>query len=132
VDEKSSYPVETEDERHRRVRRVRRRELRTNPHRRPQRDDDDPDPDAEKHRVRIEPLWTKKDVARRLNYNNWTVDRLRKIDPTFPTPIWLGPVTPRWRPADVELWIETRRRGGVAQFSQQQKIVRRRREVTDE
>jgi predicted DNA-binding transcriptional regulator AlpA len=78
-------------------------------------------------RVDVVPLLTKQNVARRLNTTPWTIDRYRKIDATFPQPIWLGPVSPRWEPASIELWLQTRRRGGVARLSPQHRVRRRQR-----
>lgn len=57
---------------------------------------------------------SKKELAALLSVNSWTLDRWRKSDPEFPRAVWLSPTTPRWRKADVERWLATRKTGGVA------------------
>jgi predicted DNA-binding transcriptional regulator AlpA len=37
-----------------------------------------------------------------------TLDRMRKADKSFPRPVWLGPVTPRWRRSEIESWLSKR------------------------
>jgi predicted DNA-binding transcriptional regulator AlpA len=56
----------------------------------------------------------KRELARRLSVNPWTVDRLRKSDPSFPQPIWLTPTTPVWLAAEVDAWLGSRPRDGIA------------------
>jgi predicted DNA-binding transcriptional regulator AlpA len=56
----------------------------------------------------------KRELARLLGVNPWTLDRWRRTDPGFPAPLWLNGTTPRWRRVDIESWLATRQRGGVA------------------
>jgi predicted DNA-binding transcriptional regulator AlpA len=83
-----------------------------------------PDPTARLHE-RVPPtaergdsdpleLIGKRQLARLLGVNPWTIDRWRKADVEFPAPIWLSNSTPRWRRADVERWLAAKRRGGIA------------------
>jgi len=64
-------------------------------------------------------LISKREFAALLNVNTWSVDRWRKTDPDFPSPIWISKSTPRWRRVDVETWLATRQRGGVSPEWQQ-------------
>jgi predicted DNA-binding transcriptional regulator AlpA len=57
-------------------------------------------------------LLTKRDLAALLNVNVWSIDRWRKTDPNFPSPVWISGTTPRWRRIEIENWIATRPRGG--------------------
>ena len=57
----------------------------------------------------MEQLLTVNEIAKRLNVGRATVYTLKKRFPDFPQPIQLGPQSPRWRPADMEVWIETHR-----------------------
>jgi predicted DNA-binding transcriptional regulator AlpA len=59
-------------------------------------------------------LLDKRALMRKLRLSQPSIDRLRKTDPDFPKPIWIAPKSARWRPAEVEAWVETRKRGGVA------------------
>jgi predicted DNA-binding transcriptional regulator AlpA len=67
-------------------------------------------------RHRFDPLemMSKKDIADRLKLDTWTVDHLRKTDPTFPPPIWLTDKSARWRSIDVLNWQAARPRGGLS------------------
>lgn len=57
-------------------------------------------------------LISKRELAKLLAINSFTLDRWRKTNPDFPAPIWLTGTSPRWRRRDVELFIATRQRGG--------------------
>ena len=46
------------------------------------------------------------EVADRLGVTRGTVYKILNTDPTFPRPIYVTPKSPRWRPADVDTWIE--------------------------
>ena len=46
------------------------------------------------------------EVAARLGVTRGTVYKILNTDPTFPRPIHVTPKSPRWRPADVDAWIE--------------------------
>ena len=54
----------------------------------------------------MDQLLTKKDVAQRLGIHVNTLDRIRNSDDTFPAPLRFGPRTQRWRPADVQRWVD--------------------------
>ena len=56
----------------------------------------------------------KRELARRLSLNPWTLDRWRKSDSSFPQPIWLSATTPVWLVAEVDAWLGSRPRGGIA------------------
>jgi predicted DNA-binding transcriptional regulator AlpA len=64
--------------------------------------------------VASDALLTKQLLALRLAVNPATVDRWRRDDPTFPPPVWLSGITPRWRPADIDQWLSQKPKGGVA------------------
>jgi|SRR5580700_5050464 predicted DNA-binding transcriptional regulator AlpA len=59
-------------------------------------------------------MYSKKQIARLLGVNPFSIDRWRKSDPEFPKPLWVSPSTPRWRRADIERWISSRQQGGIA------------------
>ena len=46
------------------------------------------------------------EVAARLGVTRGTVYKILKTDPSFPKPIHVTPSSPRWRPADLDTWIE--------------------------
>ena len=46
------------------------------------------------------------EVAARLGVTRGTVYKILRADPTFPRPIHITPKSPRWRPADVDAWVE--------------------------
>ena len=48
-------------------------------------------------------------VAQRLGMARSTVYKLMSTDPTFPAPIRMLPRSPRWRAADIDAWVESRR-----------------------
>ena len=54
----------------------------------------------------------KTDVAALLKADPWTLDRWRRLDPTFPAPIWLSNTTPVWRRRDIEAWLQAARVAG--------------------
>lgn len=56
----------------------------------------------------------KKELAQLLSVNPWTIDRWRKRDRSFPSPVWISDTTPRWYQRDIEQWLASRARGGVA------------------
>lgn len=67
-------------------------------------------------RHRFDPLehMSQKEIAARLKVNTWTVNSIRKSDPTFPKPIWISDKTPRWSSADILNWMSSRPRGGLS------------------
>jgi predicted DNA-binding transcriptional regulator AlpA len=78
-------------------------------------------------------LLSKKQLAALLAIDVWTVDRWRKSDPTFPQPIWVTNTTPRWRRADVEAWLSTRKKGGRSPaWDEQSNKPQRSRRATEE
>src|SRR5262245_23185346 len=79
-------------------------------------------PETTGRRLSADPLalLSKKQLAELLSIDPWTVDRWRKSDPTFPPPVWLSNTTPRWRRADIERWLATRKKGGRAPSWDQQ------------
>jgi predicted DNA-binding transcriptional regulator AlpA len=74
-------------------------------------------------------LIRKRELARRLGVSPWTVDRWRRNDPDFPQPLWVSACMPAWRIVEVEQWLTSRQRGGVAPAWEQasRPISRRRR-----
>lgn len=72
-------------------------------------------------------LLTKQAVADILAVRAWSIDNLRRTDPTFPAPAWITDGRPRWLPDEVHAWIKTRKRGGVAPAWRRQHQRRRRR-----
>jgi predicted DNA-binding transcriptional regulator AlpA len=70
----------------------------------------------EELRHRYDPLemMSKKDIATRLKVDTWTVDQIRKNDPTFPQPVWLTDKSARWRSIDILNWQSARPRGGLS------------------
>src|SRR5262245_9247202 len=58
-------------------------------------------------------MLSKRQLAELLAVDPWTIDRWRN-NPDFPAPIWISASTPRWRRKDIEAWIASRHRGGVA------------------
>jgi len=56
----------------------------------------------------------KRELAQRLSVNPWTLDRWRRSNPTFPQPIWLSATTPVWFVAEIDAWLGSRPRGGLA------------------
>jgi predicted DNA-binding transcriptional regulator AlpA len=72
----------------------------------------EPPPDIEA----VDPLAliAKRDLARLLAVNTWTLDRWRKSDPSFPEPLWLTDSTPRWRRVDVAKFLASRPQGGTS------------------
>ena len=48
-------------------------------------------------------LIEKRELCGRLKLSEWTLAKMVKAG-TFPPPIWLGAVTPRWRLSEVEAW----------------------------
>lgn len=64
---------------------------------------------------KIEPLWTVKQLADRLNKSHQTIRnalhraRVTGVQPQdLPPVIYTGPRSPRWRPEDVERWLNER------------------------
>ena len=55
------------------------------------------------------PLMTAADVAAYLRMTRQGLWKLRRRDPSFPTPATLSPTSPRWRLADVDGWLESTR-----------------------
>ena len=51
------------------------------------------------------------EVADRLNVTRGTLYKILKADRTFPRPIHVTPKNPRWRPADVDEWIDRKAAG---------------------
>jgi predicted DNA-binding transcriptional regulator AlpA len=78
---------------------------------------------------RLDPLnlIAKRDLAKLLNINPWTVDRWRRKQRDFPQPLWVSPTTPRWRRVDVETWLASRQHGGRAPEWQKSKPRRKQR-----
>ena len=64
-------------------------------------------------------LLTKRQLAKLLAVDPWTIDRWRKGDPDFPEPIWLSGTTPRWKRVAIHHWLATRQRGGTSPDWQQ-------------
>src|SRR4051794_27847653 len=56
----------------------------------------------------------KRELAALLSVNSWTVDRWRKTQRDFPKPIWISDSTPRWNLLEIEEWLASKQRGGVA------------------
>jgi predicted DNA-binding transcriptional regulator AlpA len=56
----------------------------------------------------------KKELASLLCVNPWTIDRWRKKRKDFPPPIWISDCTPRWYLQEIEQWLASQRRGGIA------------------
>lgn len=59
------------------------------------------------------PLLSRTDLAHRFAVTTRCVDRWRQLHADFPKPVKIGR-TPRWRPEDVEAWLESRREGGAS------------------
>ena len=66
-------------------------------------------------------LLSKREVAQLCGVNPWTIGRWLKkamlkgeVEPeaSFPTPIWLSPITPRWSRAAIAAWMQSRPSGG--------------------
>ena len=53
------------------------------------------------------PFLSPPEVCARLGFSRMTLHRMRKAG-DFPNPIMLRPKMPRWRPADIDHWIESR------------------------
>jgi predicted DNA-binding transcriptional regulator AlpA len=66
----------------------------------------------------------KRELARALRINPWTLDRWRRCNPAFPQPIWISAVTPRWRRNEIEEWLASRQRGGTAPDWRNRQVVR--------
>ena len=79
--------------------------------RRPPTGDDDPVASSPSHPLE---LVRKRQLARLLQVSPWTIDRWRRTDPAFPQPIWVSASMPAWRIVEVEQWLTSRQRGGVA------------------
>jgi hypothetical protein len=60
-------------------------------------------------------LLSKKDLAQLLGITPWSLNQWRR-DPKIGLPacIWLSSTTPRWRRSDIETWLASRQRGGLA------------------
>lgn len=54
-------------------------------------------------------LLTARDVCEELAISRATLYRLRRRDPTFPDPFYLGPRLVRWRKPDLDRWVDSRR-----------------------
>ncbi len=68
---------------------------------------------TEQGNQQTDPLLSLAAIARLLNVNRQTLWRWRKnpaLD--FPQPYQLAPNTPRWRSADLERWLASRRTRG--------------------
>jgi predicted DNA-binding transcriptional regulator AlpA len=65
-------------------------------------------------RHRYDPLeyMSQKDIAARVKIDPWTINHIRKTDPSFPQPVWLTDKSPRWRSVDILNWMSSRPRGG--------------------
>jgi predicted DNA-binding transcriptional regulator AlpA len=59
-------------------------------------------------------MMSKKQLARLLSVNPWTIDRWRKSDASFPSPVWVTDTTPRWYCRDIERWLASKHQGGIA------------------
>jgi predicted DNA-binding transcriptional regulator AlpA len=59
-------------------------------------------------------LLDKRDLMRILKISQPTLDRWRRLDPTFPACRWLGPATPRWDRREVDKWVASRPAGGLS------------------
>lgn len=71
-------------------------------------------------------LMSKRDIAALFRVHTWTVDEWRRKSCGFPDPIWLSNTTARWRRADIEAWLVSRRRGGVSPDWDKRPTMRRR------
>ena len=56
----------------------------------------------------MDDLLSAADVAAKLSLHKATVHKIRKSDPTFPAPIYISPMMPRWRASDLEKWIASK------------------------
>ena len=54
-------------------------------------------------------LLTPKDVFERLGVSRGTFYNLLKRDPTFPSPIYITPKTPRWQESEIDAWLDAQK-----------------------
>ena len=54
-------------------------------------------------------LMSPAEVAARLRMSRATLYVLLRTNPEFPAPLRVSPRRPRWRAAEIDAWVETRR-----------------------